>query len=503
MIPPFKILFYLGATSALHASVQAQAPAALEFQLFGPGRGLELSIDAALQIAESSDIGLQLEDVNLEVARFDAAGSWGNFDWMFAAGGQLADGEQKGSSTLTGADVLKFESQTYDFSFTRALETGGSFVAAFDTNIVSTNNAFSNLPASSTDNLRLSYSQPLLRGFGADYGTSVQNEAAVSYRRQREHRREVLQALLKDVHDAYWDLVLAGEQLGVAASSLDLGLEQLERNQRMLTAGVGTEVEVIQAEAEVAQRMEALLRAEVALRAAEDALKGLIFPGRDSATWNTELIPITPLPVEASTEVAPWEQLLELALVKRPELRQQRFEIQAAVLRHERTVSERRMGLDLDLSVNSQSFSGNEGQAAKEALAFDFPTYTAGLKFSAPINNRSARFLEKAARARVRAAYLTYDQLETRIVGEVREAVRQVRYQAEAVSAAQTSLEATRRQLAAEEARYQNDLSTNFQLLEFQQRLAEALNTEKSARAGHAKALYALQVAQGTAGEVY
>ena len=76
-----------------------------------------------------------------------------------------------------------------------------------------------------------------------------------------------------------------------------------------------------------------------------------------------------------------------------------------------------------------------------------------------------------------------------------------MRYQAEAVNAAQKSLEAAQRQLAAEEARYRNDLSTNFQLLEFQLRLVEAMNSEQTARVNYVKALYQLESSQGVLGE--
>jgi outer membrane protein TolC len=477
------------------------AKAFVQKELFGEGRALELTIDAALAIAETNNLGLQIEDVSSEVARFNAFGSWGSFDWVFQARGQLVDGEQKGSSQLSGASVLQFDQQGYDLSFTRPLETGGSFSATFDTTNTKTNNQFTLENPSTTDNLKLTYTQPLLRGFGKDYATSVQQEAEVAYRRQLERRREILQKLLRDVYNAYWDLVQTRQQLEVAGSSLDLGLEQLERNRRMLEAGVGTDVEVIQAEAEVAKRIETLLKADVAVRNASDALKILLFPGKDVATWETELIPVTELPEEVSGEVAPWAQLLDVATEYRAELRQQRYEIEAAKLRHERALSEKRIGLDLDLSVNSQGFSGEWQTAAKEAFGFDFPTYTAGITVNTPIGNRTASYAERAARAQLRAAFLTYEQVETQVAGEVRDAVRQVRYQAEAVNAAQKSLEAAQRQLAAEEARYRNDLSTNFQLLEFQLRLVEAMNSEQTARVNYVKALYQLESSQGVLGE--
>ena len=51
--------------------------------------------------------------------------------------------------------------------------------------------------------------------------------------------------------------------------------------------------------------------------------------------------------------------------------------------------------------------------------------------------------------------------------------------------------------LAAEEARYENGLSTTYQVLEFQKDLAEALSTQRAARAAYAKALAKLRHVEG------
>ena len=114
-----------------------------------------------------------------------------------------------------------------------------------------------------------------------------------------------------------------------------------------------------------------------------------------------------------------------------------------------------------------------------------------------PIPNRAGVNFERSARAGVRLARITYDRIEMNIVAEVRAAVRDVRYRAEAVAAATKSVELALRQLEAEEARNAEGLSTTFQVLEFQRDLSQALSSEKAARAGYAKALAALAKAEG------
>jgi outer membrane protein TolC len=166
----------------------------------------------------------------------------------------------------------------------------------------------------------------------------------------------------------------------------------------------------------------------------------------------------------------------------------------------ERT-SEKRPGLDLALSATGKGFGGDAGDALQEAGFYDFPTYQATLTFSYPFANRTATGAERAAWANLRAVTLAYDEIETQVAGEVRGALRQVTYQAEAVRAASKSLDLSRRQLEAEEKRHNEGISNYFQLLTAQQNLAQALSTERNARANYDKALAAAASAQGLIGE--
>jgi outer membrane protein TolC len=282
---------------------------------------------------------------------------------------------------------------------------------------------------------------------------------------------------------------------------LDLGQRQLEQNQRRLDAGVGTEVEVLQAEANLARRQEERLFADVTLRAAQDKLKAKLFPGTNEKTWDAQISPVTPLPSSVDGAVPPWTAALALALENRAELRQQRLAIDAADLSVAVSKSERLVGLDLELSSRARGFDGNNRDAFDSATSFEYPANRAALTLSVPLGNRSASNAERAARANARSARLVYNQIESQVAAEVREAVRQILYQSEAVKAAAKSLELARRQLSAEDARYREGLSTNFQVLEFQQQLAEALSSEKRARVLYAKALATLAKSEGVLGE--
>jgi outer membrane protein TolC len=481
--------------------VAADQKAQPSAQNLDAGRVLEISLERAQELALERNLGLQIEAVNTEVAWYNHRATWGAFDWVVDARAGFTEAEFQPRDVFGGTDET---SNSLSLDLTRPIATtGGTFRTHFTSNTTDTNSAFSVQPKSTVDVIALQYTQPLLRGAWREYATSTQRQSELDARRQDETLRQARQRLLLDVTLAYWNLVAARDALGVAESSLELARSQVDLNQRRLDAGAGTQVEVLQAQAEVARREELRLRADVDMRKAADDLKHLLQPGTNPVWWVLVLVPSTKVPEPGADETTvSWEVALAIAIERRAELRQQRFRIAANDVAHERTKSERKAALDLDLTASSSGFASKEWNAFTTTARYDFPTYEAALVFNYALGNRTATNNERAAWANLRAARLAYDDLESRITAEVRDGVRQVRYQAEAVRAADKSLELAQRQLAAEQARYENDLSTTFQVLQFQQDLAQAMMSARSARASYARALATLASAQGLMGEL-
>lgn len=462
---------------------------------------LELTLEAAYAIALENNLGLKVEALNTEVALYNYRATWGAFDWVLDARAGYSDAEFQPRDVFGGSSDKSTE---FTFDFTRPFAaTGGTLKTHFGTTESKTNSAFQVAPRSTTDIISLQYTQPLLRGAWREYATARQRESEIDSRRADQKLRETRQKLVLDVTLAYWNLVAARDALGVAESSLELAKKQLEQNQRLLDAGTGTSVEVLQAEAGVATREESRLKAEVDVKKAADDLKQLLVPGRDAGLWDAELTPATPLPEAGAGPAVPaWGTAFAIAVERRADLRQQRLLIDSAAVRHTRLKGDKKPGLDLDLTASSQGFAVDRADALETTAQFDFPTYRAALVFNYALGNNNASNLERAAWASVRAERLAYDELESKIAAEVRDAVRQVTYQVEAVRAADKSLELARRQLAAEELKFANEISTTFNILTFQQDLTQAMSNARKARADYAKARATLASVQGLLGEV-
>ena len=467
------------------------------------GELLELSLEAARAIGLTNDLRLQAMQEEVDAAQHREVGSWAAFDWVFSASGNLSDARSDASNIFDAANTsIDTTTQDLSFGFERAFAAGGALSLTYNHNNTRTNSFFNLLDTSNQDVLAAVYTRPLLRGSGEDYITSLQGLAGLQVNREQELYRLRRQELLVQVDLLYWDLVLAERQMAVAGSALDLALQQLDRDRRRRDAGVATEVEVIQDEATVARRIEGVLLAETTLRSSMDVLRSALFPGLGAETWSVQLKTVTPLPDPRSALPSlSWQEEIDLAVSRRGEVRAAELDVQVAELQHERTVNERQPLLDLLVQLSSQGYDASVADAVEETLTLEYPTLAAGISFELPMGNVALDREERAARSLLRAARLNLDAQRSEVATSVREALRQVKYQAEASRAASKTREAAERLMQAERSRYEQGLSTNFQVLEFQQALVEALYAEEAAKAGYGKALANLSRARGDAGE--
>lgn len=461
-----------------------------------------VSLDDCLGMALANNLGLERAVVESEIARFDALSSWGAFDWVLDLRGSYSDSETEGSTFLSGGSVVESQEQQFDLDITKPFTWGGNFAFHFDTQLSETNNTLFNSPELVQDNLRLTYTQPLFRGRGVAATTSSQRESEIVERQRREDRRQARQTLLHDVEVAYWELVAAGQQLVVAESALTLGKSQVDRELARVRAGDGTEVDVLQARTQVATRQEALLQARNDVAQREDDLKQLIYAERDADSWDKPLGPTSALPkAEDAPNLPNWQDAYELALGRRSDLRNAKLAVDANRVRLTRAQSDRLHGLDLQLTASSNGVDENSSGSFQDAASFGFPTYTVALTYNVPLQNRTAGNAERAATERLKGSKIALRESEMTALADIRRALREVKFRSQAVLAAEQSLELARRQLDAEQKRFEADLTTTFEVLQFQQTWIEAQSTLSRATVEYAKSLIGLKLAEGVVGE--
>src|SRR4029434_3191336 len=138
-------------------------------------------------------------------------------------------------------------------------------------------NIFTNFSPQIRSSLALSYQQPLLRGFKID---NARQQLLVS-----EKNREIAEVTLRQsiaattraVRNGYWDLAYAIASLAVQNQSLELARESLRNTRSRVEIGTTPPIDIVEAEAEVSTREEAVIVAEAQIQSAEDTLRSLVY----------------------------------------------------------------------------------------------------------------------------------------------------------------------------------------------------------------------------------
>lgn len=349
------------------------------------------------------------------------------------------------------------------------LRTGG--FASVSLPISRTSNDFGPPDPAWDTSIALSVAQPLLRDAGRE--VAMTGIRIAGYNRQISEAQAKLEIIqqLSLVERVYWRLYQARRDLEVRQQQYELAQAQLERAERTAAAGRVAEIEVIRAQAGVAERLEAILIAQNAVLASQRELKRLMNePGLDIET-NIALLPTTdPEPVEylldgrmlAEAAVGNRMELLEVELRLLADATNIRFLQNQALPRLDVDASYRLSGLDDD-------FAGSVGTWRR-----GFDSWSVGATLDVPLGNEGPR-------ARLRQGLLTRVQrLATREAREL--LVRQEVHDAvDRIDAGWQRLLATRqatilaaRALAAEQRQFDVGLSTSTFVLDAATRLAEA-----------------------------
>ena len=132
-------------------------------------------------------------------------------------------------------------------------------------------------------------------------------------------------------------------------------------------------------------------------------------------------------------------------------------------------------------------FGGGYDQALSELTTGKYHLWQFGLNLSYPLGNRAAKSKLTSKRLEIAQLLLDIKDLERTITLEVREAYRQIKTDIKRVHAARIAREFAEEKLNAEEKKFEVGLSTSFNVLEFQEDLAEEQSNEIKATIDYKK----------------
>lgn len=461
---------------------------------------IQLSLDDALTIAMQRNLGLLVERYDRQQFHLRIGEALGIYDLTFGA--QVFENSETSPSTsrLTGESVLTTKQRNGNFSADQLLPWGGVVTPSFNLFRQESNSrdvALNPLYASDFD---LVYTQPLLRNLGRTSTERGIRIAQLNSDISRETFEQQVASTLQLVENAYWDLVQARKEVEVAEESLGLAQDLHRMNKVRVDVGTLAPLELVQSEVGIATRQEAIILAQQTRDNAEDTLRQFLH-FEEGQLWDLPIVPTTPPETPAlQPDLA---QSIDTALKERPELRNQelQLDLRALDVAYYRNQTLPQLNLTTRYGYNGIGGTirnpttgeiiqtGDASDAIKQLRDRDFNGWRIQLDFLYPLQNRAARARKAIADVNLEQGKTQMTQLQETVRTEVRRAVRGVRTAAQEIESAGASVRLAEQNVDAERKRYENGLSTSFQVLQIQEDLTAARSRQVAAIAGYRRAL--------------
>lgn len=492
------------AVGLLAASGTAVSVFAQPAQTPVPGAAVQqvrrLSVDDAVRLAIENNLGLTIARVNPLLQ--DLSLTSVRTAWSPSIQSQFGTSSQVSPNTgfLSGASGRSSTNRAINsrVAINQQLPWGGNYSVDWSGSRRTSNDIFSTFSPQISSNFSFSVSQPLLRNFRID---STRQQLLTS-QLQREiadvQLRQTLASTERGVRNAYWDLVYARQNLEVQQQSLALAEENLRNTRARIEIGTTPPIDEIQPESEVAQREEAVITAQSAIAAAEDALRTLIFDPTDPDFWSlviepTDLPTFTPATIDA-------DQAIRNALAQRSDVTQSRMSLQqsdiAMRLYRNQTMPDVNASFSYTVAgvggtqlvrsgpIGGEIIDRNErsfGSVLGDLVTNDFPSWNANVTVTYPIGQSSQEAQLARARLEYNQTLAEMRQQEMQVALQVRDIARQVQTNQQRIATTQRAREFAERSLDAEQRKLQAGTSTNYLVLQAQRDLAQARITELNA----------------------
>ncbi len=449
-----------------------------------------LSLTDCFAEALKHNLDVQVQRYNPQISLYDLRAAYGGYDPVLNLSGQH-DYNRAGGFFPTNAVPIS-QDNNFKSDLGGSLPTGTTY--DLFGNVLDT---YGSRPESSSGQIGLTATQPLLKNFWVD-GTRLAISVAKNRLQYSElGLRQQIITTVTAVETAYFELIYAREFVKVQQEALVLAQTQLKDDKKRVEIGVSAELggTIEQDEAQVAQSRANLIAAEKALSEDQNTLKSLLTD--NYAQWHDVAIEPTET-LLAAPQSFDLQDSWGKGMTQRPDLLQARLDVeqQGIQLRYDRN----QLFPQLDL-VGSFGYNG-AGQEFNNTFdqygAASRPFYSYGAQLSIPLSNVKARNTLKISKVTEKTLLLTLKSKEQSVMVEIDNAVNSAKSAWESLDATQKARIFAEAALKAEQGKYAAGKSTTFTVLQLQSNLTSARSQEIRALANYNEALTNLAQQEGS-----
>jgi outer membrane protein len=481
------------------------------------GEPRRLSLEEAVRFAVENNPGIRARAEVPQSSAWAEFGATDAFDPKFRLNSTASSIKApSGSSLASGKPIFEEEAVRSSASISKVFRSGTELELAWQNQIVDTNSVFYLINPRYDNRLILSLRQPLLRNFWAsDESTTVlvaRSEAAESLASFEAD----LSRFVSGVIDVYWGYLQAAAELEVSRRSVALARELVRDAEAKVDVGMLAPVAVKEALADAAAREEKAIVAENAMVVAGKDLQHEVMIGAAA-----EKAPESVLPVEEHV-VTPVEldraELMRTAAECRGEIRAAAWVLDRARAVERNARNQRlprfdivghygQLGLAGDAKpvvnpdtgeVQFSPYDGDMSDSLEQWGDGDFNDYAIGFEFEVPFGNAEGRAAVAQAEIEARRASRELEQTISAVALDVDRAIADVSSAAKRVTASRAARELAEENLRNQTRRFELGAVTTKDVLDFQEKLAQAQAAEVRAITDHAKSVTRLRVADGT-----
>ncbi|HXI27426.1 MAG TPA: TolC family protein [Vicinamibacterales bacterium] len=389
----------------------------------------------------------------------------------------------------------------------------GTWSVSWDGARTTSNNLLNSFDPSVQSGFEVAFSQPLLKDRAID---SARQQFVIAKRNEESSElryREAAVQTVAAVKQAYWTLKALRANVGVQQRSLELAEELTRQNEARVRLGQAPPLDLVQVQAEVADRREGVIRARAAADDAEDLLRRLIIDPNDRAFWSVHVDPVDEPPVRTAPPDV--DAVVAHALDSRFDVGRARIDVRNAATNVEYLSNQRLPDVRIETSYRGSGLGGSQllrtggfpgivtgtvnsgfGDVLGQAFGPTYPAWSLGVTVSYPLGRSYEEVSSVRAGVERRQAEARVASLQLDVARTIRQAARQLGSAAEREDAARAGASLAEQRFESEKRRYEVGLSTSFLVTQAQRDLLQAQVSLLQATLDHQSSLVSFEALQ-------
>jgi outer membrane protein TolC len=470
----------------------------IRLQDFLQGDKLELTLKDYLKLVMANNTDIQIQMLSVEVPKDAIMRAMATWDPLAQASFNNQMSKSPSTTALAGAATVVSRNQPASFSYQQTLPAGTLYTVSFAGSKSDSNNAFSTFNPALSSTVGVTLSQPLIKNRGTYVNRLNLMMARSKYRKSDYDLRNNLLQMVNTAENAYWDVVQSRENLRVAESARDVADQFLKLNQKELDLGALSPLDIYNPQQQLANAELTVAQAKFNLIQKEDALRRQIGADLDPKIRTLPMVLTETVELPLDSIAVDREASVSKALAARPDLKSAMQNLDVDDLQ----IRQAKNGLLPDLELTGQYTAQGRGGVAylrssvfgtgpgassvvttlpggfadslSQMFGFGFPIYAFGLNLRLPIKNHSAAADMADAVVGKKRDALTVRTTQQQIRLDVLTAASSVEGSKEQLKLAKIALDLSKKNLDAENQKYELGTEINQNVIQAQNVLVQA-----------------------------